>query len=168
MDALLNSLGETERGLLRETEPERLADLDEEALVDLHRRIRRARNKYSKIYRRHAAQAVSKKGGRGMARPRNARNAGRAELFEDALARVSEALAVAARHSAEQLRTARLEAANRPGTWPGSQEGPEGSDGTAAQAQVSDRRPKGPGRKKRNASTVAAGKRRQAKRDKRR
>lgn len=167
MDALLNSLGEVERALLRETEPERLAELDEEQLVELHRRIRRARNKYAKVYRRQASKAVAKKGGRGMARPRNARNAGRAELFEDALARVSESLAVAARHSAEQLREARLQAASRPGTWPGSHEGPDGQVTGAADPQVRDRRPKGSGRKKRNASSAAAGKRRQAKRDNR-
>src|SRR5689334_1401677 len=52
MNALLNSLAEAELLLIRETERDQLADLDEDALVELHTRVRRARNKYVKLYRR--------------------------------------------------------------------------------------------------------------------
>ena len=39
--AVLNSLTETEGGLVRETEPDALAELDEDELLDLHVRARR-------------------------------------------------------------------------------------------------------------------------------
>lgn len=117
MDVLLGSLGKDARALIRETEPDRMAALDEDGLVNLHKRVRRARNKYVGVYRREASAKVSKKGGRGVARPRNARNAARAEVFEDALARVSVALAEAAARTAEELKTARL-ATVRPGERP--------------------------------------------------
>ena len=165
MDALVNSLGGKERDLLRETEAERMATLDEDSLVDLHRRIRKARNKYVGIYRREGSAKVSKKGGRGMAKQRNSRNAGRAEAFEDALARVSAQLATVAAAAAEELKAARLAAATSTGTWPGSDVADGGQpDG---EAQVTDRTPKGPGREKRNASSRAQGAKRQAKRDSR-
>jgi len=54
MNALLNSLTESELMLIRETERDQMVGLDEDALVDLHTRIRRARNKYVKLYRRTA------------------------------------------------------------------------------------------------------------------
>ncbi len=166
MDALVNSLGRKEQDLLRETEVERMATLDEDSLVDLHRRIRRARNKYVGIYRREGSAKVSKKGGRGMAKKRNSRNAGRAEAFEDALARVSAQLATVAAASAEELKAARLSAATPAGTWPGSDAASDGGQSTG-EAQVTDRTPKGPGREKRNASSRAQGAKRQAKRDSR-
>jgi hypothetical protein len=166
MHALANSLGKAERDVLRETEDDRLAELDEDALVDLHKRIRRSRNKYVGIYRRAGSTKVPKKGGRGLAKERNARNAGRAEVFEDALARVSAALAAAAAAQAQALKDARLASASNPGTWPGSEQAPVAAD-EGAQAKVSDRTPSGPGREKRDASSRAQGKRRQAKRDSR-
>lgn len=45
MDAVPNSLSRQEQDLLRATQPKRLVDLDEDELMDLHRRIRKARNK---------------------------------------------------------------------------------------------------------------------------
>jgi len=165
MHALANSLGKAERDILREAEPKRMAELDEDELIDLHKRIRRARNKYAGIYRRQGSAKVRKKGGRGLAKERNARNAGRSEVFEDALARVSAQLAEVAAASAEQLKADRLAAANPAGTWPGAQG--SGQDDEQADAQVTDRTPKGSGRKKRNASSQAKGARRQAERDSR-
>lgn len=165
MHALANSLGKAERDLLRETEDDRIAGLDEDDLIDLHKRIRRARNKYVGVYRRKGSTKVAAKGGRGLAKEKNARNAGRAEVFEDALARVSARLAAVAAAEAEALKQARLSAATTPGTWPGSEQAPAEGDDEQASAKVSDRTPKGPGRAKRNASTKAQGKRRQAKRD---
>jgi hypothetical protein len=167
MHALANSLGKAEKDLLREAEPKRMARLDEDELIDLHKRSRRARNKYAGIYRRQGSTKVSKKGARGLAKEKNSRNAGRAEVFEDALARVSERLAEVAAQSAEQLKADRLKAANPPGTWPGASDAAQSGDDQQADAQIADRTPKGPGREKRNASSRAQGARRQAKRDSR-
>lgn len=167
MHALANSLGKAEKDLLREAEPKRMARLDEDELIDLHKRIRRARNKYAGIYRRQGSAKVSKKGARGLAKEKNSRNAGRAEVFEDALARVSARLAEVAAQSAEQLKADRLKAANPPGTWPGAQDAAHSGDDQQADAQITDRTPKGPGREKRNASSRAQGARRQVKRDSR-
>ena len=64
--AVLNSLTEAEGLLVRETEPDALAGLDEDELLDLHVRVRRARTKYCKLYRRAAAAAVDARGGRGV------------------------------------------------------------------------------------------------------
>jgi hypothetical protein len=166
MHALANSLRKAERDLLRQVEPKRMAALTEDELIDLHKRIRRGRNKYAGIYRRQGSAKVSKKGGRGLAKEKNARNAGRSEVFEDALARVSAQLAEVAAARAEQLKADRLAAAKKPSTWPGAQDSAQAGDEQAA-AQVSDRTPKGPGREKRNASSQAKGARRQAKRDNR-
>ena len=167
MHALANSLGKAEKDLLREAEPKRMAGLDEDELLALHKRIRRARNKYAGIYRRQGSAKVGKKGGRGLAKQKNTRNAGRSEVFEDALARVSAQLAEVAAASAEQLKAERLAAANPAGTWPGAQGSPAAGGDEQAVAQVTDRAPKGPGREKRNASSQAKGARRQAKRDSR-
>lgn len=164
MKALANSLGKAERDLLRETEAERMAELDEDGLLQLHKRIRRARNKYVGVYRRTGAAKVGKKGGRGQAKKSNARNAGRAEVFEDALARVSARLGELAAHSAAQLRADRLAAAMPPGTWPGA-DAPAADPAHDAAPKVADRTPKGAGKTKRVATSKAAGARRQAKKD---
>jgi hypothetical protein len=163
MDALLNSLTEAESNLVRETKQSKLKELDEDGLVELHQRIRRARNKYVKLYRRAASAKVAEKGGRGLARPKNTRKAGKAEVFEDALARVSRRLAAAARASAADLKAERLAAAGKVG------EGPGGA-GRKAKGVGPGRVPamqRSPDRKKRAASTQAKGARRQAKKDNR-
>jgi hypothetical protein len=108
MSGLLQSLTESELMLVRETDIARLSDLDEDDLMALHERVRRARNKYTKSYRREASAKVAEHGGRGMARPTNTRNREKAEVFEDALARVSRGLARAARESALRLRSERI------------------------------------------------------------
>jgi hypothetical protein len=162
--AMRNSLTEAELALVRETDRDRLAGLDEDALADLHDRIRRARTKYVGIYRRAGAAKVGAKGGRGMAKERNARNAAKAEVFEDALARVSRALAAAARASATALRAERVAAARAersagPRRGPGP--GPAGTPESRPRAVPRD----APARRKRDASTLATGARRQARRD---
>jgi hypothetical protein len=166
MNALLNSLNEGDLAILRETERDRLAELDEDDLVELHTRVRRARDKYVKLYRRQASARVEELGGRGTARPKNRRNAGRAEVFEDALARVSRQLAAAARHSAALLKAQRLEEARRERNT--SPHRPQGSiRPTAMTAQRTSLRPDSPAMRKRHASTLATGARRQARRDSR-
>ena len=162
--AIRNSLTEGELALVRETDPDRLAALDEDALADLHDRIRRARTKHVGIYRRSGSAKVEVKGGRGLAKERNARNAAKAEVFEDALARVSRALAAAARASATALRAERVAAARAersagPRRGPGS--GPVGMPPSRPRAVPRD----APARRKRDASTLAAGARRQARGD---
>lgn len=164
MDALLSTLSEPELALIRETEPDRMGEFDEDGLVALHARIRRARNKYVKIYRRRAAARVPEKGGRGIARPKNARARGKAEIFEDALSRVSERLAVVARASADALREERLAAA-RSGRGTGPDSLADAGSSADGQAKVTGGTPRGSARKKRNASSMAHRLRRQAERD---
>src|ERR1700733_13507584 len=106
--SLERSLNEAEWLLLAETKRAALADLDEDELLALHTRTRRARTKYVTQYRRAASARVADVGGRGAARPKNRRAADKAEAFEKALARVSTALAAAARMSAAELRSERL------------------------------------------------------------
>ncbi|WP_189335477.1 hypothetical protein [Actinoplanes ianthinogenes] len=159
MDAILGSLTEAELALVREAEPKRLAKLDEDALIDLHTRVRRARNKLVKNYRRRAANRVEETGGRGKAFARNARRRAKAEVFEDLLSTVSTRLAVLALEAAEALRSERLAEAARPTVPPPLPK--------KLSAQRSDRRPDTPDRRKRHASTRAAGARRQARRDSR-
>jgi hypothetical protein len=166
MTALLGSLTEAELALVRETEPDRLAGLDEDGLVELHTRIRRARNKHVKVYRRQAAALVGEIGGRGKARPRNTRRRAKAEVFEDALARVSRSLAAAARASARALQAERLaeDRRQRKVSPPArSRSGPA----VPLEPQLSDRRPDSPALRKRHASTRATGARRQARKDSR-
>lgn len=75
MKKTLNSLSESEYVLVRETKKSQMAGLDEDGLIDLHSRIRRARNKHVTLYRRAGAEKVKTKGGRGSAKAANARNA---------------------------------------------------------------------------------------------
>jgi hypothetical protein len=167
MNKLLYSLTESEFVLIRETEPPAIAELDEDALLELHRRIRRARNKYVGLYRRRGAAKVSAKGGRGAARSANERNGAKAEIFEGALARVSKQLGLAAQRSARELKQERLARARQEGSSPEPPAKGAGKVQTLGRARVDQTR-KSPGRKKREAGTVATGARRQAKRDSRR
>jgi hypothetical protein len=161
----LSLLTESERLLVLETEPAALASLDEDALVALHDRIRRARGKYVGQYRRGAAASVPSVGGRGKAHGQNQRARDKAEVFEAALGRVSGALAKAARASAAALKAERLAAAGAVSTAsprPGSSRTASAKPGSAVPTSA-----KAPITKKKNASTLAAGARRQAKRDSR-
>lgn len=166
MEATLNSLTEAELMIARSAEPKALADLDEDALLDVHDRIRRARNKYLGLYRRQAAAKVSEIGGRGKAYEQNQRARDKVEVFETALARVSTAVAKAARRSAADLKAERLAAVR-------SAESVPPVDRVVVPAQVTDTsaepRPprKSSGRVKRDASDRAIGRRNQARRDSR-
>jgi hypothetical protein len=165
---LLNSLTDAERMLAAETERDVLKGLDEDELLELHQRIRRVRTKYVKNYRRGASAAVVPAGGRGKSYPRNQRDRDKAELFESALARVSREVATAAGRASTRLRAERIEAARaaksavpakaaapaRPAT-----ERAKPATGPKARAT------KTTGGLKKDASSRAAGARRQAKRD---
>lgn len=169
MDAgLLAVLNDAERLLVAETEPDVLDQLDEDGVVALHTRVRRARNKYVGQYRRAAASRVPEQGGRGKARPRNSRARQKAEVFEEALARVSSRLGVLAAEAAEELKAERLAMAQAGrGTGPGSElPGPAGGRSVSG-GRAGDRALRSPAREKRRAGTRAVGDRRQAKRDSR-
>ena len=159
-------LTKNQADLVRETEPHRMEALDEDTLLDLHTRVRRARSKYVKLYRQTGAQRVGMKGARGHARPGNAANGATAEVFELALARVSARLEVVARAAAEELKNERLAAAAavRSSTGPGTTKGAGGADGSA-KASTRRRATKTTGGLKRDASTKSKGKSRQAKKD---
>lgn len=164
MKELIGTLRDDELDLLRETEADRMATLDEDELLNLHTRIRRTRTKYVKLYRRQASSQVAKSGGRGRARPKNRRNADKAEIFEDALARVSRRVDQAARKAAKQLKKERLAAARKTSTRPAA----KGRQQRTAKPSTTVRaHRKSTGGRKRDASSQAKGARRQAKRDSR-
>jgi hypothetical protein len=171
-----------------ETEPKALRSLDEDELIELHARVRRARTKHATNYRRGAAGQVGKDRSRGAASKKNRRDAARAEVFEDALARVSRRLAVVARAAADELREERLatargersaKAAAKAEASKGKSKGKGGGGKAATASGKGKRKPTGkaatkerspspkdrPAAKKSRASTTAKGKRRQAKRD---
>jgi hypothetical protein len=162
MEQYLWILKDKERDLIRELEPDRLAEQDEEGLLALHKRIRRARNKHTTNYRRGAAEKVGEAGGRGAAASGSAKARGRAYVFEEALSLVSAELARVAHDAAEVLKDERLARA-RAGRSTGPQSdgivGPGSSEGRAREHQQTT------GGVKRDASTRAQGARRQAKRD---
>jgi hypothetical protein len=174
MDESLRAiLTESERLLVDETDSGALDLLDEDGAIELETRIRRARNKYVGQYRRSASAAVAEHGGRGKARPENARALAKAEAFERSLSSVSHRVAVLANKSAAQLRTQRLAAAKavKQGDWPGAGErvprqrrrGPG-----VTPEPTGERALRNPASEKERAGSMAAGARRQARRDSKR
>jgi hypothetical protein len=163
---IVNSLSESEYVLVRETAKAQMADLDEDELIELHARIRRARNKYVTLYRRAGAAKVKQKGGRGSGKAANTRNATKAEVFEDALSRVSRQLAVLARRSARELKDERLAFTRSDSPSSGDSQDDVAAVRSRGKARGDTTR-ESPGRKKYEASTRAAGARRQAKKDQR-
>jgi len=165
---LLAMMNETEQALIRESAKDQLVLLDEDELLELHTRVRRARNKYSKNYRRQAAGQVAADSSRGAASAKNARTRDKAEVFEGVLADVSRQLAVVAKRSETELRAERLAAARAAKGTPNR--AARRSSSAAPKAQTAPARPTrarqpAPIDTKRAASTRAAGARSQAKRD---
>ena len=117
---VLNSMTEAEQRLVAETTRDAMAGLDEEELLALHSRIRRARSKYVTRYRRRASGAVVKRGGRGFSYPTNPRDRDKAEVFETALASVSKEVGVRATRAAAELKSSRLAAARSGGRRAGT------------------------------------------------
>ena len=99
-----------ERALVAATSKKRLSKMDVDELVELHKNVRRARNKYLKLHRRQAGRQVGADRARGVAATKNQRTSEKAEIFEDALANVSAQLAVASKANADQLRSDREKA----------------------------------------------------------
>jgi len=164
--AVLNSMTAAEQRLVAETSREAMAALDEEELLALHTRIRRARAKYVTKYRRTASGAVAKRGGRGISYPRNQRDRDKAEVFETALATVSREVARHAARAAAELKASRLAAARSGGSGP-----KKTAARSASMQKPAVSRPRGAkkttGGIKKDASSRALGARRQAKRDSR-
>lgn len=155
-------LTDAEVELIEETKPANLAELDEDALGELHNRVRRASSKYRKLHRRQASAQVRNDRGRGKAAAKNPRSAAKAEVFEDALARVSRSLSRAAKASAAELKAERLAVAKAGSAGP--RKAPTTGQGAGSGRTPAKKRPPA-AKKKKNASTLAAGARRQAKRD---
>jgi hypothetical protein len=164
-NAVVNALPESEFLLVQETAKGALAALTEDELIDLHARVRRARSKYVSQYRRGASARVSAAGGRGKARPQNATARDRAEVFEDALARVSKALSDAARRSAAELKAERIAAAQAAKAGVGPSAGapaPAASRGRSATTAKERRTPRTTAARAKASATTA---RRQAAKD---
>jgi hypothetical protein len=158
------ALTSSERQALRAVEPKRLRKLDEEELVDLHRRVRRARNKYAKLHRRRAAEQVHKHKSRAVATKSQRRTASCAEAFESALATVSQRLAKVARARADELRAERLKAAGKSRSTARASK-PRAARATTTSGAKRARQPRRtPARKRRAATSRAANRRHQAKR----
>lgn len=153
-----------ESQLIDETKPAAMSDLDADALIELHTRVRRARDKYVGLYRRRGAAKVRVKGARGVAAEANERGWAKAEVFEEALARVSRQLAAASQRNARELKQERLAQARKEAPAAGAARKPAAAP--AARAKAGQPR-KTAGRVKFEASTKATGARRQAKRDSR-
>lgn len=168
--ATRNLLTDEEQKLVRRTEAPLLGRLDEEELVELHDRVRRARNKYAKLHRRQAAAQVGKDAARGVAAKRNQKTARKAEVFETALAQVSHQLAKVATERAAELRAARIAAASSGSGGKGRKPkaSSKGKNQSGKRTKAERRRATSHVSDRRAASTRAEGKRKQAKRDKKR
>ncbi|WP_418001581.1 hypothetical protein ACNO8X_14695 [Mycobacterium sp. PDNC021] len=81
-----------ENSLIAESHPDALARLDAKALKDLQSRLRQAREKNFSLLRRQGAARVEAEGGRGAAQPANEKRGEKVEVFDEALARVTERL----------------------------------------------------------------------------
>jgi hypothetical protein len=158
-------LNSTEQAIIRLIESKRFGKLDEDALIDLHTRTRRARTKYRTLQRRRGAKKVPKTGSRAVATKATRRTALKAELFEDALATVSARLGKVAAANAKALRAERLAEARAVKK--------ANAKKAAARKKPAARRKTAPARKKartaaskrRAATARAATRRKQAKRD---
>jgi phage-related minor tail protein len=164
---LWGMLNASEQQLVRDTEASALAGLDEDRLAELHDRVRRARNKYTKLYRRRARAQVGSDASRARAHAQHARTAAKAEVFEDVLARVSRQLAKAARASAQELRSERLAAARRSSSARPKANKAKPRETTTAASRRANTKRKTPATKRARASTRATTARKQAKRDSR-
>lgn len=163
MEDLTGILKDDERDLIREVEAARMKLLDEDELLSLHKRVRRARKKHTKNYRRRAAAGVVEEGARGTARPRHGKAAQRAEVFEEALSRVSQRLATVAQETYETLKRERLDQA-RSGKSSGPTD-PTVTDTAGVGPGRTAKHQTSPGAKKAQASTQASNAQRQAKKD---
>ena len=83
-----------ESSLIGESHPEALTRMDERSLKELQSRLRQARDKNFSLLRRQGAARVQTEAARGSAQPANEKRGEKVEIFDQALARVSERLGV--------------------------------------------------------------------------
>jgi hypothetical protein len=172
---LLLMLNDAEQQLVRESQPDRLRRLDEDELLDLHTRVRRARTKYIRLHRRRGAAQVQADASRTRASAAAARTAAKAEVFEEVLSDVSRQLARLAKESAAALKTQRVEDARRGRDHAGASTKKTGTKTAGARAHATPTRARTsrtPARstpigKKRSASTRSATSKAQARADRR-
>lgn len=86
------NLTQQESSLIGESHPEALTRMDEKSLKELQSRLRQAREKNFSLLRRQGAARVEAEGARGSAQPANEKRGEKVEIFDAALARVSERL----------------------------------------------------------------------------
>lgn len=86
------NLSQQEAALIGESRIAALERMDEQQLKDLQSRLRTAREKNFSLLRRQGAARVEAEGARGAAQPANERRAEKVEVFDEALARVSQRL----------------------------------------------------------------------------
>ncbi len=162
----LDMFSATEQTLLVQTERERLAKMSEDELDELFTRVRRARTKYTKLYRRQSADLVAAKSSRAGTSTSNQRTKRKAEILEDSLARVATALGAAARATAKELKAERLAAATAAKGSPRTQRAAAPS--TTSTGKSGAKTPRGRSSSKSGqASKKSSGARNQAKRDSR-
>jgi hypothetical protein len=160
----LHLFSAAEQTLLVQTERARLVELSEDELDELFTRVRRARTKYTKLYRRQSGDLVAAKSSRSGTSTSNQRTKRKAEIFEDALARVATALGTAARATAKDLKSERLAAAKAAKGSPAKQAGNSGT--SKVEDAKKGRTPTGRSTSKaRQASRKSSGARNQARRD---
>jgi hypothetical protein len=161
----LHLFSAAEQTLLVHTERDRLAALDEDELDELLTRVRRARTKYTKLYRRQSADLVAAKSSRSGTSTSNQRTKRKAEILEDALARVATALGAAARATAKQLKQERLDSAKAAKGSPVSKSGVTTDRSSTAKKTGGQAASGRAVSASRQASRTASGKRSQARRD---
>ena len=110
---LFAMLTESEKRLLLSAEPAALRGLDEDDLATLHDRVRHAQTSTPSCIAVALANGSRRMPHADALHDVNVRTARKAELFEDALARVSRHLARAAAEAAQGLKAERLRAAQR-------------------------------------------------------
>lgn len=81
-----------EDSLIAESHPEALARMDAKQLKELQNRLRQAREKNFSLLRREGAARVEAEGARGATQPANEKRGEKVEVFDEALARVSQYL----------------------------------------------------------------------------
>jgi hypothetical protein len=86
------NLTQQESSLIGQSHPDALERMDENQLKDLQSRLRTAREKNFSLLRRQGAARVKAEGSRGAAQPANERRGEKVEVFDEALARVSQRL----------------------------------------------------------------------------
>ena len=79
-----------ENSLIAAAHPDALARLDATSLKDLQNRLRQAREKNFSLLRRQGAARVEAEGARGATQPANEKRGEKVEVFDEALARVTE------------------------------------------------------------------------------